>query len=37
MAKIFYKRILAGVITLEDVPDHWRETVRKMLEEDENG
>lgn len=32
MAKIFYKRIIAGEITLEDVPARWRAQVRKMLE-----
>lgn len=33
MAKIFYKRIIAGEITLEDVPARWRAQVRKMLED----
>lgn len=32
MAKIFYKQILKGSITLEDVPEKWREEVREMLE-----
>ena len=32
MAKIYYKRIKAGEMTLEDVPTRWRETVVKMLE-----
>lgn len=32
MAKIFYKQILKGAIALEDVPDKWRDEVRKMLE-----
>lgn len=35
MAKIYYRRIIAGEITLEQVPVKWRETVRKMLEDDE--
>lgn len=35
MAKIFYKQILKGAIALEDVPDKWREEVRKMLEGEE--
>lgn len=35
MAKIYYRRIKAGKMTLEEVPEHWREEVRKMLEEDE--
>lgn len=33
MAKIFYKRIIAGEMTLEDVPERWRAKVRKMLED----
>lgn len=33
MAKIYYRRILAGLMTLEDVPERWREEVRRMLEE----
>lgn len=33
MAKIYYKRILAGQMTLEEVPEKWREAVRQMLEE----
>lgn len=32
MAKIYYKRIMAGLMTLEDVPEKWREEVRRMLE-----
>lgn len=35
MAKIYYRRIKAGKMTLEEVPEYWREEVRKMLEEDE--
>ena len=34
MAKIYYRRILAGLMTLEDVPERWREEVRRMLEDD---
>lgn len=37
MAKIYYKRIKAGLMTLDDVPERWREEVRKMLEENEQG
>ena len=33
MAKIFYKRISAGEMTLEDVPERWRAQVEKMLED----
>lgn len=32
MAKIYYRRILAGEMSLEEVPIKWREDVRKMLE-----
>lgn len=32
MAKIYYKQILAGKITLDDVPEKWYEEVKKMLE-----
>lgn len=34
MAKIYYRRIKAGEITLENVPLRWREAVQQMLEED---
>ena len=34
MAKIYYRRIKAGIMTLEDVPERWREEVRRMLEDD---
>lgn len=37
MAKIYYKRIKAGLMTLDDVHERWREEVRKMLEENEQG
>lgn len=33
MAKIYYRRILDGIMTLEEVPERWRETVRALLEE----
>lgn len=35
MAKIYYRRIKAGEITLEEVPAKWREAVRELLEADE--
>ena len=35
MAKIYYRRIIAGEMTLEDVPLRWREAVRELLEQDE--
>lgn len=33
MAKIYVRRIKAGIMTIEDVPEIWREKVKKMLEE----
>lgn len=35
MAKIYYRRIKDGVITLDDVPARWKEAVRELLEGDE--
>lgn len=32
MAKIYYNRIKAGAITIEDVPVRWREAVQEMLD-----
>lgn len=32
MAKIYYRQILAGKITIDDVPARWREEVEKLLE-----
>lgn len=34
MVKIYYKRIKAGIMSLEDVPYKWRAQVREMLEVD---
>lgn len=34
MAKIYYRRIVAGQITLDDVPDRYKEQVKIMLEND---
>ncbi len=34
MAKIYYRRIVAGEMTLEEVPERWRETVRQLLEDE---
>lgn len=34
MAKIYYKRIKSGLMTLEEVPARWREAVQKLLDED---
>lgn len=34
MAKLYYRRIKAGVMTLGDVPLRWREAVAALLEAD---
>lgn len=33
MVALYVKRIRAGKMTLEEVPERWREAVRKALEE----
>lgn len=33
MAKIYYKRIIAGLMTIDDVPERWRAAVQEMLDE----
>ena len=35
MAKIYYKRIKAGIMTIDEVPERWRAAVQAMLDEDE--
>lgn len=35
MAKIYYNRIKAGIMTIEKVPLRWRAQVQAMLDEDE--
>lgn len=35
MAKIYYRRIKAGEMTIDQVPDRWRAAVEALLEEDE--
>ena len=32
MVAIYVRRIKAGLMTLEDVPERWREKVRRALE-----
>ena len=34
MAKIYYKRIKAGIMTIEEVPKRWRAFVLEMLYDD---
>lgn len=31
MAKIYYKQIIAGKMTIEEVPARWREAVEQLL------
>lgn len=33
MVKLYVKRIKAGLMTIDEVPELWREQVRKALEE----
>lgn len=33
MAKIYYRRIMAGLMTIDEVPKHWRTAVKELLEE----
>lgn len=35
MAKIYYNRIKAGAIDIDDVPMRWRAEVQAMLDADE--
>lgn len=35
MAKIYYRRIKAGIMTIEEVPERWRAAVQAMLDEDD--
>ena len=34
MAKIYYKRIKDGVITIDDVPERWKAAVQALLDND---
>lgn len=35
MAKIYYNRIKAGIMTIDDVPTRWKAAVQALLDEDE--
>ncbi len=35
MAKIYYNRIKAGIMTIDDVPARWKAKVQELLDEDE--
>jgi hypothetical protein len=34
MAKIYYNRIKAGIMTIEEVPERWRAKVQTLLDAD---
>ena len=34
MAKIYVRKIKAGLMTIDDVPERWRAEVEKLLEEE---
>lgn len=36
MAKIYYNRIKAGLMTIDDVPARWQAAVQALLDEDED-
>lgn len=35
MAKIYARRIREGYMTIDDVPERWREAVEELLREEE--
>ena len=35
MAKIYYRRVKDGAITIDDVPERWRAAVQALLDADE--
>ena len=35
MAKLYYKRIKAGGMTIDEVPERWRAQVQALLDADE--
>ena len=35
MAKIYARRIREGIMTIEEVPERWRDAVIALLEEEE--
>jgi len=37
MARIYYNRIKAGIMTIEEVPARWRDAVQALLDTDELG
>lgn len=37
MAKIYYRRIKDGIMTIEEVPERWRAAVQELLNKDDEG
>ena len=35
MAKVYYRKIKAGQMTIDDVPARWKEAVQELLDGDE--
>ena len=35
MAKIYYRMIMSGRMTIDEVPSRWRAAVQAMLDKDE--
>ena len=35
MAKVYYRKIKAGQMTIDDVPQRWKAAVQELLDEDE--
>jgi hypothetical protein len=33
MAKIYYRKIIAGELTIQEVPERWKVEVQTLLEE----
>ena len=34
MAKIYYRRIKAGIMTIDEVPNYWKAAVQALLDAD---
>lgn len=37
MAKVYYRKIKAGGMTIDDVPERWKAAVQELLDADEQG
>lgn len=35
MAKVYYRKIKSGLMTIDEVPERWRAAVQALLDEDE--